>query len=74
MTATDEPEGFRRFTVAQYERMVRLGVLTENDRVERLEGRIVEKPESTPRESVLLDCQPARPAGRGVHRPDRAGR
>ncbi|HTU16419.1 MAG TPA: Uma2 family endonuclease [Gemmataceae bacterium] len=32
-----------RFTVAQYHRMIATGVLTENDRVELLEGWIVDK-------------------------------
>jgi Uma2 family endonuclease len=32
-----------RFTVAQYHRMIAAGVLTENDRVELLEGWIVDK-------------------------------
>jgi Uma2 family endonuclease len=35
--------GFRRFTVAEYHKLIRLGVLTENDRVELLEGYLVEK-------------------------------
>lgn len=35
--------GFHRFTVAQYHKMIEAGVLTENDRVELLEGYLVEK-------------------------------
>jgi Uma2 family endonuclease len=35
--------GFHRFTVAQYHKMIELGVLTEDDRVELLEGYLVEK-------------------------------
>jgi Uma2 family endonuclease len=35
--------GFHRFTVDQYHRMIEIGVLTENDRVELLEGYLVEK-------------------------------
>ena len=30
--------GFHRFTVAQYHKMIEAGVLTEDDRVELLEG------------------------------------
>jgi Uma2 family endonuclease len=35
--------GFHRFTVEQYHKMIETGVLTENDRVELLEGYVVEK-------------------------------
>lgn len=35
--------GFHRFTVSQYHKMIAAGVLTENDRVELLEGYVVEK-------------------------------
>ena len=35
--------GFHSFTVAQYHTMIETGVLTENDRVELLEGYVVEK-------------------------------
>jgi Uma2 family endonuclease len=35
--------GFHRFTVAQYHKMIEAGVLTEDDRVELLEGYLVEK-------------------------------
>ncbi len=37
------PIPVHRFTVAQYHRMIATGVLTENDRVELLEGWIVDK-------------------------------
>jgi Uma2 family endonuclease len=37
------PIPVHRFTVAQYHRMIAAGVLTENDRVELLEGWIVDK-------------------------------
>jgi Uma2 family endonuclease len=35
--------GFRRFTVAEYHRLIELGILTENDRLELLDGYLVEK-------------------------------
>ena len=35
--------GFHRFTVPQYHKMIEIGVLTEDDRVELLEGYLVEK-------------------------------
>ena len=35
--------GFRRFTVSEYHKMIETGVLTEDDRVELLEGYLVEK-------------------------------
>ncbi len=37
------PIPVHRFTVAQYHRTIATGVLTENDRVELLEGWIVDK-------------------------------
>lgn len=42
MTARPNP-GFHRFSVTQYHRMIETGVLTENDRVELLDGYLVEK-------------------------------
>ncbi len=35
--------GFRRFTVAEYHKLIALGVLTENDRLELIDGYLVEK-------------------------------
>lgn len=35
--------GFHRFTITQYHKMIETGVLTEDDRVELLEGYVVEK-------------------------------
>lgn len=35
--------GFRRFTVAEYHKLIEIGVLTENDRLELLDGYLVEK-------------------------------
>jgi hypothetical protein len=33
--------GFRRFTVAEYHRLTEIGILTEGDRLELLEGYLV---------------------------------
>ncbi len=35
--------GFRRFTVPEYHKLIEIGILTEDDRVELLEGYLVEK-------------------------------
>jgi Uma2 family endonuclease len=35
--------GFRRFSVDEYHKLIEIGMLTENDRVELLEGYLVEK-------------------------------
>jgi Uma2 family endonuclease len=35
--------GFRRFTVAEYHKLIEVGVLTENDRLELIDGYLVEK-------------------------------
>ncbi len=35
--------GFRRFTVAEYHKLIEIGVLTENDDLELLDGYLVEK-------------------------------
>ncbi len=35
--------GFRRFTVAEYHKLIEVGVLTENDDLELLDGYLVEK-------------------------------
>jgi hypothetical protein len=40
-----------RFSIEQYERMVEAGVLTENDRVELIDGQIVEMPPIDPQHS-----------------------
>jgi Uma2 family endonuclease len=54
----DPPLAVHRFSVAQYHRMIESGVLTENDRVELLEGCIVSKMPHNPAHdatvSVLL--------------------
>ena len=35
--------GFRRFSVAEYHKLIDLGILTENDRLELIDGYLVEK-------------------------------
>ncbi|MBL8793754.1 MAG: Uma2 family endonuclease [Planctomycetia bacterium] len=44
----------RRFTVAEYHQLIQLGVLTENDRVELLEGWLVHKmPHNPPHDGTI---------------------
>src|SRR4051794_26033814 len=45
----------RRFTVAEYERMAEIGLLTEDDSVELLEGWIVPKTTKYPRHDTTID-------------------
>ena len=54
------PIPMHRFTVAQYHRMIETGVLTENDRVELLEGWIVDKMPQRPRHSGAISILQAR--------------
>jgi len=49
------PFALRRFTVDEYHRMVRAGVLNENDRVELLEGWIVAKMPHHPSHDATID-------------------
>jgi hypothetical protein len=52
--ASLKPLPMHRFTVAQYHRMIETGVLTGNDRVELLEGWIVDKmPHKPPHDATL---------------------
>ena len=52
------PFPVRRFTVDEYHRMIQTGILTEDDRVELLEGWIVPKmPHNPPHASVLDQSQ-----------------
>ena len=52
------PFPVRRFTVDEYHRMIQTGILTEDDRVELLEGWIVPKmPHNPPHDSVLDQSQ-----------------
>jgi Uma2 family endonuclease len=44
-----------RFTVGQYHRMIEAGVLTENDRVELIEGQIVPKMTHNPPHDTSVD-------------------
>ena len=46
----------RRFTVAEYHRIGEAGILTEDDRVELLEGWIVPKMTHGPRHDFTIDC------------------
>jgi Uma2 family endonuclease len=51
-TTSDRPE--RRFSPEEYLRMIAAGILTDHDKVELLEGRIVEKmPRNPPHEATL---------------------
>ena len=69
--ATARPAGvgpLYRFTVKQYERMTELGILTPDDRVELLEGWVVQKMPQYPPHAVAVelarDClRAALPAG-----------
>jgi hypothetical protein len=45
----------RRFSVAEYEQIGRVGILTEDDSVELLEGLIVEKMTKNPRHDAMID-------------------
>lgn len=49
-----------RFTVAKYHRMIEAGVLTENDPVELLEGRLVRKMPRDPAHDGTLGCWQSR--------------
>lgn len=58
----------RRFSVAEYHRMIETGVLTEDDPVELLDGWIVEKMPRTPPHDAGIDLakeavEPLLPAG-----------
>src|SRR5207253_10920762 len=44
-----------RFTVRQYHRMIEVGILTQNDPVELLEGRIVPKMPHNPPHDTAVD-------------------
>ncbi len=62
LVGTNLPPPFpvRRFTVDEYHRMIQSGILTEDDRVELLEGWIVPKmPHNPPHDSVLDQVQEA---------------
>ena len=49
---TKEPPRMHRFTVEQYHEMIRAGILGRRDRVELLEGLVVEKMPSSPLHSA----------------------
>jgi Uma2 family endonuclease len=54
------PLAVHRFTVEQYHRMIETGVLTEDDRVELLEGWIVDKMPQHPRHAGAVSILQAR--------------
>src|SRR5262249_19731182 len=46
--------GFRRFSVAEYHRLIQVGILTEDDNLELLEGYLVHKmPRNPPHDATL---------------------
>src|ERR1051325_6798034 len=45
---------FRRFTVDEYHRMIESGILTDEDKVELLEGYVVEKMPRNPPHDVVI--------------------
>jgi Uma2 family endonuclease len=47
--------GFRRFSVAEYHKLIELGILTEDDNLELLEGYLVHKMSRNPPHDVTLD-------------------
>lgn len=51
----EAPYPLRRFTVEEYERIAKAGILTEDDSVELLEGIIVEKMTKNPRHDATID-------------------
>lgn len=60
--------GFRRFTVPEYHKLIEIGILTENDNLELLEGYLVHKMTRNPaHDTALALCgdllQAALPAG-----------
>ena len=46
--------GFRRFSVAEYHKLIELGILTEDDNLELLEGYLVHKMSRNPPHDVTL--------------------
>jgi Uma2 family endonuclease len=46
--------GFRRFSVAEYHRLIELGILTEDDNLELLEGYLVHKMSRNPPHDAAL--------------------
>lgn len=46
--------GFRRFSVAEYHRLIELGILTEDDNLELLEGYLVHKMARNPPHDVAI--------------------
>jgi len=46
--------GFRRFSVGEYHRLIEIGMLTENDKLELLEGYLVHKMSRNPPHDAVL--------------------
>ncbi len=54
-TALAQMATFRRFTVAEYHELIRIGVLTTEDRVELIDGYLVNKmPQNDPHASTVM--------------------
>src|SRR5437868_10019814 len=60
VSAVPLPLPVHRFSVAQYHRMIEAGVLTEDDRVELLEGWIVDKMPQHPGHAGAISVLEAR--------------
>lgn len=55
-TSPGPPNSLHRFSVRQFQRMIDDGILTTDDRVELLEGWVVEKMTHNPPHAAALDC------------------
>jgi Uma2 family endonuclease len=55
--------GFRRFSVKEYHKLIEVGVLTENDRLELIDGYLVEKMPHDPIHDGTIDLVRAALAG-----------
>jgi Uma2 family endonuclease len=52
--------GFRRFTVAEYHNLIRMGILTEDDNLELIEGYLVHKmSRNPPHDGTIMAAQAA---------------
>src|SRR3954467_9380550 len=48
--------GFRRFSVIEYHRLIELGIVTEDDNLELLEGYLVHKMSRNPPHDWVIQC------------------
>src|SRR3954454_3532585 len=55
--------GFRRFSVKEYHKLIEIGLLTENDNLELLDGYLVEKMPHDPVHDGTIDLVRAALAG-----------